>query len=162
MSWKLWGGAVVALAWVGSASASCWVEAGKRHSIEPELLYAIAQVESRLDSRAVNHNTDGSRDIGLMQINSAHLPRLQVRGITEQRLLDEPCLAIEVGASILAQFIDRYGYNWTAVGAYNAGNSPDRQALRLRYARKVWQRYQALLTGDAGNHQTFANPRPSI
>jgi hypothetical protein len=28
------------------------------------------------------------------------------------------------------------------VGAYNAGHSPDRQAARLRYARKVWQRYQ--------------------
>jgi hypothetical protein len=35
-----------------------------------------------------------------------------------------------------------HGYNWPAVGACNAGNSPHRQAARLRYARKVWQRYQ--------------------
>lgn len=144
------GGVVSALVWAGSVSANCWVEAGSRNSIEPELLYAIALVESGLKPNAVNHNTNGSRDIGLMQINSVHLPRLQGRGITEQRLLDEPCLAIDVGASILAEFIERHGYNWTAVGAYNAGNSPDRQSLRLRYARKVWLRYRGLLADDSG------------
>jgi soluble lytic murein transglycosylase-like protein len=114
------------------------------HAIEPELLQAIADVESGLRSDAINHNRNGTRDIGLMQINSIHLSRLSTEGITEQRLLDEPCLSVEVGASVLAGFIARYGYNWTAVGAYNAGNAPDRQAARLRYARKVWQRYQVI------------------
>lgn len=151
MSRSVWGWGALAQVWVASVSASCWVEAGDRHSIEPELLYAIAQVESGLNPGAVNHNKNGSRDVGLMQINSMHLSRLQARGITEQRLLDEPCLAIEVGASILADFIERYGYNWTAVGAYSAGNAPDRQALRLRYAGKVWKHYQALLANDFGS-----------
>lgn len=129
---------------LGSAQAHayCWSRAAEQYSIEPELLRAIADVESGLLSDAINHNKDGTRDIGLMQINSNHLPRLSVQGITEQRLLEEPCLSVEVGASVLAGFITRYGYNWTAVGAYNAGNSPRRQAARLRYARKVWQRYQ--------------------
>ena len=35
-----------------------------------------------------------------------------------------------------------FGANY--VGAYNAGNAPDRQTARLRYAHKVWQRYQVL------------------
>ncbi|WP_256672690.1 transglycosylase SLT domain-containing protein [Pseudomonas sp. C1C7] len=126
------------------AQAFCWDRAGQLHRIEPELLQAIAEVESGHKPGAINHNKDGSRDIGLMQINSIHLPRLSAQGITEQRLLEEPCLSVEVGASVLAGFVARYGYNWTAVGAYNAGNSPDRQAARLRYARKVWQRYQRL------------------
>lgn len=148
MSWGRWGGALLVHIWVGAASADCWIETGRRHSIEPELLYAIAQVESGLKPDAINQNSDGSRDVGLMQLNSMHLPRLQERGITERRLLEEPCLAIDVGASILADFIAQYGYNWTAVGAYNAGNSPDRQALRLRYARKVWERYRALFVEE--------------
>jgi soluble lytic murein transglycosylase-like protein len=60
-----------------------------------------------------------------MQINSIHLPRLLKQGITEERLLNEPCLSVEVGASILAEFIQRFGYNWTAVGSYNvAGPGP--------------------------------------
>lgn len=129
---------------IGQAHAYCWSRAGEQHAIEPELLQAIADVESRQKSDAINVNKDGSRDIGLMQINSSHLARLNAQGITEQRLLDEPCLSVEVGASVLAGFIARYGYNWTAVGAYNAGNSPHRQAARLRYARKVWQRYQVI------------------
>lgn len=129
---------------VTQAHAWCWSRAGQLHAIEPELLQAIADVESGLKPDAINHNSNGTRDIGLMQINSIHLPRLQARGITEQRLLHEPCLSVEVGASVLAEFVARYGYNWTAVGAYNAGNSPHRQTARLRYARKVWQRYQVL------------------
>jgi soluble lytic murein transglycosylase-like protein len=126
------------------AHAFCWSKAGEAHAIEPELLQAIADVESSRRSDVINHNGNGTRDIGLMQINSIHLQRLRARGITERRLLAEPCLSVEVGASVLAGFIKRYGYNWTAVGAYNAGNSPDRQAARIRYARKVWQRYQVL------------------
>lgn len=145
MSNGLWSTAVALTIWVGGAQANCWSEAGDAYSIEPELLYAIAEVESGFNSAAVNYNSNGSKDVGLMQINSFHLPRLQARGITEQRLRDEPCLAISVGASILSEFIAQYGYNWTAVGAYNAGNASDRQALRLRYASKVWKRYRALL-----------------
>ena len=129
---------------IGQAHAFCWGRAGQLHGIEPELLQAIADVESQQRADAMNTNADGSRDIGLMQINSWHLPRLHTQGITEQRLLDEPCLSVEVGASVLAGFISRYGYNWTAVGAYNAGNAPDRQTARFRYAQKVWQRYQVL------------------
>ncbi|KAB0480876.1 Transglycosylase SLT domain-containing protein [Pseudomonas reinekei] len=129
----------------GAAHGFCWHSAGEKHAIEPELLQAIAEVESGQSARAMNYNKDGSHDIGLMQINSHHLPRLSEQGITEQRLLDEPCLSVEVGASVLAGFVARFGYNWTAVGAYNAGNSPHRQAARLRYARKVWQRYQVFI-----------------
>lgn len=134
--------------WMSSSYGACWAEAGQRYSIEPELLYAIAQVESNLNPSAVNHNADGSRDIGLMQINSWHLPRLQASGINEQRLLNESCLAVNVGASILADFIKRYGYSWEAVGAYNAGTSEGRDTARLRYAHKVWQRYRSLFARD--------------
>jgi soluble lytic murein transglycosylase-like protein len=145
---KVSGVLLLACLGAGPAHAFCWAQAGQLHALEPELLQAIADVESAQRSDAMNYNTDGSRDIGLMQINSFHLPHLRAKGITEQRLLDDPCLSVEIGASVLAGFVARYGYNWTAVGAYNAGNAPDRQSARLRYAHKVWKRYQAL-TGRA-------------
>jgi soluble lytic murein transglycosylase-like protein len=125
-------------------SGSCWESAGQQYAVEPRLLYAIAEVESGLNSQAVNHNKNGTRDLGVMQINSVHLPRLAEKGITERRLLEEPCVTINVGAAILAEFIAKHGYNWTAVGAYNAGSANDRHAARMRYAHKVWLRYQAL------------------
>jgi len=137
-------GGLASLLWAGGVLADCWQEAARRHDLEPQLLMAIAQVESGFKVDAVHVNSDGSRDIGLMQINSQHLSRLSRRGITEPLLLSDPCVAVEAGALILAEFVARHGYNWTAVGAYNAGSSPAREALRLRYARKVWRHYQAL------------------
>ena len=127
-----------------SAAPDCWRAAGQRHGIDPLLLYAIASAESSLDARAINRNRDGSHDIGLMQINSMHLPDLARQGITRQRLLDEPCLSIDVGASILSGFIRRHGRTWRAVGAYNAGSASDREAARTRYVERVWPLYLEL------------------
>ena len=71
----------------GAAQANCWQLAASRYHVDPLLLYAIAKVESGLNPTARNVNSDGSRDIGLMQINSRHLPTLAQYGITEQHLI---------------------------------------------------------------------------
>ncbi|MFS2222966.1 transglycosylase SLT domain-containing protein [Pantoea sp. B65] len=124
--------------------ATCWEQAGQRYGIEPELLQAIAIVESNLQASARNQNRDGSYDIGLMQINSRHLPLLRNFQISERALLDDPCLSVMTGAWVLAGFIRHYGYSWEAVGAYNAGNAPDRGHLRQRYVQRVHPHYARL------------------
>ncbi|KWK69608.1 lytic transglycosylase [Burkholderia ubonensis] len=130
----------------GAAAKDCFTKAGERHGIDPLLLAAIAKVESAMNPRAMNHNRNGTYDIGLMQINSSHLPRLIKVGVTHKRLIDEPCTSIDTGASILAGFIERHGYTWNAVGAYNAGSSPKREPARKAYATKVWREYRQLTT----------------
>ena len=135
---------VLSFAVVAPSQAHCWDEAGARYNIDPVLLQAIAHVESGLNAKAYNRNNDGSYDIGLMQINNRHFSRLKPFGITEKRLIAEPCTSVMVGAWILAEFVQRVGYNWNAVGAYNAGNGAKRQAARDRYIKKVSQKYQAL------------------
>ncbi|MDN5486381.1 MAG: transglycosylase SLT domain-containing protein, partial [Pseudomonas sp.] len=113
---KAWGKGLVLGVLMGSSQAwaFCWEEAASRHDLEPELLQAIASVESGYRAQAMNYtNRNGTRDIGLMQINSIHLPRLLKQGITEERLLSEPCLSVEVGSSILVEFIQGFVYNWT-------------------------------------------------
>lgn len=116
----------------------CFAEAARRYNIADELLYAIAVQESRFDPAAVGWNGDGSRDIGLMQINSWWLPKLAEYGIAE-RHLQEPCTNVSVGAWILAGNIARFGYTWDAVGAYNAGtgNTETIKMRREAYAHKV-------------------------
>jgi len=111
---------------------ACWDEAAVRYQVSGSLLYAIAQTESGMNPRAVGWNHDGSRDIGLMQINSSWLPTLAPYGIAERDLF-EPCTNIHVAAWILARKVRRYGYTWEAVGAYNASNPERRHA----YADKV-------------------------
>lgn len=117
---------------VSAAQAACFDEAGKRYGIDPALLRAISRVESSGNPKAINRNKNGSRDVCHMQINSSWLPTLQKYGITEQSLFD-PCTCTYVGAWILAGNVRRLGYNWNAVGAYNARS----QEKRERYARKV-------------------------
>lgn len=123
----------VALALCAALPAhACWEDAASRYQVSSALLYAIARTESGLNPQAIGRNTDGSRDIGLMQINSAWLPTLASHGIGERDLFD-PCTNIHVGAWILAGKVSRLGYTWEAVGAYNAA-SP---ALRRAYVEKV-------------------------
>lgn len=113
-------------------AAACFEEAGRRYNIDPALLRAISKTESAGNPRAINRNANGSYDIGHMQINSTWLPTLKKFGISELSLYD-PCVSTHVGAWILAGNISKLGYNWTAVGAYNA-KSPDKRVL---YAHKV-------------------------
>lgn len=124
--------------------ADCWSQAGARYNIDPMLLQAIAQVESGMNQHVRNHNKDGSYDVGLMQINNRHFPRLAAFGITEKRLIAEPCTSVMTGAWILAEFISRIGYGWEAVGAYNAGTRSDRQGARNRYIEKVSRQYRVI------------------
>lgn len=120
--------------------ASCFTEAGQRYGIAPALLMAIATTESSLDPYARHINTDGSSDFGLMQINSRWLSALKEYAITPADLWD-PCLNIHVGAWVLAGNIQRYGYGWSAVGAYNAGTrtGPESERRRKAYAARVYR-----------------------
>jgi soluble lytic murein transglycosylase-like protein len=58
-----------------SVFANCWESAHYYH-VDP-YCYAIAKVESGMNPYAVGWNHDGTRDVGLMQINSSHFSELE-------------------------------------------------------------------------------------
>ncbi|WP_208951054.1 lytic transglycosylase domain-containing protein [Rahnella sp. ChDrAdgB13] len=129
----------------------CFHEAGMKFSVDWRLLWAIAEVESGFNPVAIGLNIRNgkvlSEDIGVMQINSSWLPTLRGMGITREVLLSNSCQNIHVGAWILANNIRQNGVNWTSVGAYNAGFKEANEAFRMKYARKVYDRY-IVLTGN--------------
>ncbi len=126
-----------------SARADCLDDAATYHNIYPALARAIAMHESRMNPRAIGPaNSNGSYDIGLMQINSSWLPMLARYGISRDALLDG-CVNAYVGTWILQQNIRQYGYNWEAVGAYNATTESKRQ----KYASAIYKQLSNVLAG---------------
>ncbi|HKZ17343.1 MAG TPA: lytic transglycosylase domain-containing protein [Geobacteraceae bacterium] len=115
----------------GVASAFCFDYAGRYYGISPELLSAIALVESSHDQHAVNRNRNGSIDYGLMQVNSQWAPEF---GEYWDHIKD-PCYNVLAGAWILRRCITRFDDTWGAVGCYNTGRADGRSATR--YIRKV-------------------------
>jgi soluble lytic murein transglycosylase-like protein len=118
------------------AAAFCFEEAGTRYGISPHLLYAISKGESSFNPMAINYNTNGTYDYGLMQINSTWEPALRKLGISWNNLAD-PCTNVMVGAWVLSQCIRDYGYTWSAVGCYNSRTPSKRDRYAARVARIV-------------------------
>lgn len=115
----------------GIASAFCFDSAGRYYGISPELLSAIAFVESSHDPHALNRNRNGTVDYGLMQVNSQWAPEFG----EYWDYIKDPCYNVMAGAWILKRCIARFDDTWGAVGCYNTGRADGRSATR--YIRKV-------------------------
>lgn len=125
---------------VAPDATACWEQSAQKYGVNAHLLHAIAKTESSLNPAAINRNTNGTYDVGLMQINSSWLPRLRRFGISETDLY-EPCVSIDVAAWILAYNMRQHGNTWAAVGAYN---TPD-PARGLQYAHRVYRNLPPVL-----------------
>ncbi|MCU9958038.1 lytic transglycosylase domain-containing protein [Burkholderia sp. BKH01] len=125
---------IAAGVWFASANAraDCFDEAARYQQVNPLILRAIAWQESRNRPGALNKNTNGSIDYGLMQINSVHLSTLSRYGIDRGTLM-EPCKNVYVAAWHLKQKMNRYGNTWQAVGAYHS----ETPSQRDKYARQI-------------------------
>lgn len=138
---QLWGWALLlpCPAHAGSARAAereqalfCLAEAAALADLPAELLLAIAWHESGLRPTAVNRNRNGSVDVGLMQINSIHWPRLARMGIAPAKL-EDPCVNALVGALLLREHVGELGLTPHAVGRYHSATP----SLAGRYARAI-------------------------
>jgi len=119
----------------------CFNEAGVAYRISPQILKAIAEVESNYNPRAVNWNANGTYDFGVMQINSSWALS---QGMDWWNTLGDPCSNIKGGAMILSNCMKKYGYSWEAIGCYNS-QTPSK---RDRYAMLIFRKIQELSHND--------------
>ncbi|WP_233272684.1 lytic transglycosylase domain-containing protein [Paraburkholderia acidisoli] len=121
----------------------CVLSAAEYHHVNPNILLAIAIVESRMRPDASHLNANGTSDMGLMQINSVHLNELAKYGVKRDDLYDG-CKNVYTGAWILRKRLNEYGNTWAAIGAYHSATP----ALRDAYAARVHSTVRWLL--DSG------------
>ncbi|WP_407973183.1 lytic transglycosylase domain-containing protein (plasmid) [Burkholderia pyrrocinia] len=135
------------------ARADCISDAAQLYNVNPDILRAIAYYESHLNPDALNRDANGTLDIGLMQINSVHLPTLRREGIGLAQLKD-PAVNARVGAALLRNEINRYGATWRAVGAYHSLTP----SLNYQYAAAV----QRVFAERPWLHGCRSVPVPSV
>lgn len=128
------------------AQAFCFAKAASTYGLDEDLLRAVAHVESSMNPSAMNMShvkRTSSYGIGLMQIDSRWIPKLNQFGITEDKLKSDACQNLLVGAWIMKDALSRQGDNWWGVGSYNAScktlNKQQCESARYSYAWKVYR-----------------------
>jgi soluble lytic murein transglycosylase-like protein len=114
------------------AQADCFDQAASYQGVNVNILRAIAIQENRRCDATISRNTDGSVDVGCMQINSIHFKELSRHGVLPGELLDQ-CKNVYVGAWHYKKMVQKYGNNWLAVGAYHS----ETPRLRDKYAQDI-------------------------
>lgn len=137
--------------------AACLYAAAAVHHVPATLLYAILGVEGgRLG--AVSQNTNGSVDIGPMQVNDLWLPQLMTHWSASREaaflaLRDSVCANFEAGAWILSKGFAETGDYWDAVARYHSHSG----AEKARYLRRILDRFEAMDRARQASPTTIAS-----
>jgi hypothetical protein len=122
---------------VEPVTPQCVVEEAARQKLEVVKVLAVMKAEGgRLG--AFSRNSNGSYDIGPMQVNTIHLPELsQTYGIpqdTVSKLLAyNGCFNVAVGAWMLRMRTNEAkGDFWYGIGRYHSTSRPDSNKYILR------------------------------
>lgn len=104
--------------------AACLMLAAQTYSVPPAVLVGIHQVEGGRPGQAVK-NTNGTYDLGPMQINTIWIPELADKwGVSNNTALqwvkNDPCTNMGVAAWILRGHMDRTGNLSTAIAHYHS------------------------------------------
>jgi hypothetical protein len=120
------------------------------YHLPPRVLPSIQAVEGGAVG-VVSHNTDGSDDFGVMQVNSIWLRRMsQISGLpapeVRKRLIGDACFNIAAAGIVMRTYLNETGGNlMRAVGDYHS-HTP---ALNFDYQTRVWRAAQHLFRPTA-------------
>mgnify|MGYP003624248281 CR=1 FL=1 len=121
--------------------ASCLVLAAQTYNVPPAVLYGIYKVEGGKVGMA-NLNTNGSYDLGPMQINTIWLGELTKFWRVNERtaihwLKNDECTNVGVAAWILKSHLDETGSLPKAIAHYHSRTPKIGEAYRKRVVRAM-------------------------
>jgi soluble lytic murein transglycosylase-like protein len=117
---------------------ACMLQAAQFYSLPPRVLPTISVVEGGAPG-VVHHNTDGSADLGVMQVNTLWVQPIAARihetpDAVQARLTGDPCFNIAAAALILRGYLNEtHGDLMQAVGDYHSHT----KLLNLAYRSHV-------------------------
>lgn len=108
--------------------------ASEKFGVNRIVIRAIVNVEGGKIG-TISKNSNGSYDLGVMQINTIHLKDIKKKypKIGWRELTYNPCINIAIGTSILSQRISGSSNYWLGVASYHS-KTPK---YRNRYLAKV-------------------------
>jgi hypothetical protein len=124
---------------------ACMALTAQFYALPPRVLPSIQAVEGGRPG-LVHSNTDGSADLGLMQINTRWIGNIAevVRASPDQvrqRLIGDPCFSIAAAGAIMRAYLsETRGDLMRAIGDYHSHTPPLNQA----YQAQVYRRAAAL------------------
>jgi hypothetical protein len=130
---------------------ACMALVASLYNLPPRVLPSIQMVEGGTPGN-VSHNTDGSDDFGVMQVNSLWLPALSAtthlpQNVVRARLIAWPCFNIAAAGAIMRTYLNEtHGDLMRAIGNYHS-HTPFRN---LAYQAKVLQSATRLFVSRAG------------
>ena len=144
------------------ATAACIQRAVEGFGV-PELpIWILLDVE-RGTLGKVSGNTNGSYDIGPMQINSTWLPRLAKLGVTEDQLLNDLCTNIFVGAWVFAHEYKRFKGDVGKAMAHYHSPTPKHQQRYLGLVQgAIKRRLRAMERAADAPTQVAKAPAPTL
>lgn len=122
----------------------CVNYSARHFKLNPLVIKSIIKVEGGKIG-TMSRNSNGTYDMGIMQINTIHLPDIKKKypQVSWREVAYSPCVNIGIGSWILSQRLrevdsDRY---WIGVGNYHSKT----KKYRDRYLKKLYPIYKKLL-----------------
>ncbi len=140
----------------GAIGSNCWVDVGRKYQLDAWLLYGIAESRSGLNPMKISGKAH-KKNMGIMQVSSALLSDLEDFGIEEKDLLD-PCTNIHVAAWGINNAQKEQGDTWLSVALFfESGDKQKIKDTEKRYAKKMFDHYQALVASVKPERVQYAN-----
>jgi soluble lytic murein transglycosylase-like protein len=93
------------------------IAAAQQYGVDPNIALGIAAHESGFNPNATNHNTNGTTDWGVMQLNDT---TVQTMGVSNPL---DPQQNIDAGVRLIANLLAKYGGDaYKALWAYASGS----------------------------------------
>lgn len=105
--------------YVSDVPLACINVAAIQFHVPAKLIISVLNIERGKVGQAVK-NSNGTYDLGPMQINTSWLPELQQHSITRDAIQYDPCVNVKVGAWILSKAIANERNFLTGIGNYHS------------------------------------------